>query len=52
MAAYVENDELIIDYQNKTNLMTIHELALKAVTTPTTQWQQPLQVKFLISARR
>jgi UDP-N-acetylmuramoylalanine--D-glutamate ligase len=29
MAAYVENDELIIDYPNKTNLMTIHELALK-----------------------
>ena len=29
MAAYVDNNELIIDYQNKTNLMTIHELALK-----------------------
>ncbi|MFH0843594.1 MAG: UDP-N-acetylmuramoyl-L-alanine--D-glutamate ligase [Bacteroidota bacterium] len=29
MAAYVENNELIIDYQNKTNLMTIHEMALK-----------------------
>ena len=29
MAAYVENNELIIDYPNKTNLMTIHELALK-----------------------
>ena len=29
MAAYVENDELIIDYPNKTKLMTIHELALK-----------------------
>jgi UDP-N-acetylmuramoylalanine--D-glutamate ligase len=29
MAAYVENGELILDYQNKTNLMTIHELALK-----------------------
>lgn len=29
MAAYVENDELIIDYQHKTNLMTIHDLALK-----------------------
>jgi UDP-N-acetylmuramoylalanine--D-glutamate ligase len=29
MAAYVENDDLIIDYPNKTNLMTIHELALK-----------------------
>ncbi len=29
MAAYIENDELIIDYQHKTNLMTIHDLALK-----------------------
>ena len=29
MAAYVENDELILDYPNKTKLMTIHELALK-----------------------
>jgi len=29
MAAYIENDELIIDYQNKTNLMTIHDFALK-----------------------
>ena len=29
MSAFVENDELIIDYHNKTNLMTIHELALK-----------------------
>ena len=29
MAAYIENDELIIDYQNKTKLMTIHEFALK-----------------------
>jgi UDP-N-acetylmuramoylalanine--D-glutamate ligase len=29
MAAYVDNKELIIDYPNKTNLMTIHELALK-----------------------
>ena len=30
MTAYMENDELIIDYQNKTTkLMTIHELALK-----------------------
>jgi UDP-N-acetylmuramoylalanine--D-glutamate ligase len=29
MAAHVENNELIIDYPNKTNLMTIHELALK-----------------------
>jgi UDP-N-acetylmuramoylalanine--D-glutamate ligase len=28
MAAYIENNELIIDYQNKTNLMTIHEFAL------------------------
>ena len=29
MTAYVENNDLIIDYPNKTNLMTIHELALK-----------------------
>ncbi len=29
MAAYVENDDLILDYPNKTKLMTIHELALK-----------------------
>jgi UDP-N-acetylmuramoylalanine--D-glutamate ligase len=29
MAAFIENDELIIDYQHKTNLMTIHDLALK-----------------------
>lgn len=30
MTAYIENKELIIDYQNKTtSLMTIHELALK-----------------------
>ena len=29
MVAYIENNELILDYQNKTNLMTIHELALK-----------------------
>jgi len=29
MAAYIENNELIIDYQNKINLMTIHEFALK-----------------------
>jgi len=29
MTAYIENGELIIDYQNKTKLMTIHELALK-----------------------
>jgi UDP-N-acetylmuramoylalanine--D-glutamate ligase len=29
MAAYIENNELIIDYQNKTKLMTIHEFALK-----------------------
>jgi UDP-N-acetylmuramoylalanine--D-glutamate ligase len=29
MAAYIEENELIIDYPNKTNLMTIHELALK-----------------------
>ena len=29
MVSYVENNELVIDYQHKTNLMTIHELALK-----------------------
>ncbi len=29
MVAYIEDNELIIDYQHKTNLMTIHELALK-----------------------
>jgi UDP-N-acetylmuramoylalanine--D-glutamate ligase len=29
MTAYVENDELIIDYQNKTKIMTIHDFALK-----------------------
>ena len=29
MAAYIDNNELIIDYPHKTNLMTIHELALK-----------------------
>ncbi len=29
MTAYIEDNELIIDYHNKTNLMTIHELALK-----------------------
>ncbi len=29
MAAYIENDEVIIDYHTKTNLMTIHDLALK-----------------------
>jgi len=29
MAAYIENNNLIIDYQHKTSLMTIHELALK-----------------------
>jgi UDP-N-acetylmuramoylalanine--D-glutamate ligase len=29
MAAYIENGNLIIDYQNKINLMTIHEFALK-----------------------
>jgi UDP-N-acetylmuramoylalanine--D-glutamate ligase len=29
MTAYIESNELIIDYPNKTNLMTIHELALK-----------------------
>jgi UDP-N-acetylmuramoylalanine--D-glutamate ligase len=29
MASYIENNKIIIDYQYKTNLMTIHELALK-----------------------
>lgn len=29
MTAYIDNNELIVDYQNKTKLMTIHELALK-----------------------
>jgi len=29
MTAYIENDELVIDYPNKTKLMTIHDLALK-----------------------
>ncbi len=29
MAAYIENNDLIIDYRTKTNLMTIHDLALK-----------------------
>jgi UDP-N-acetylmuramoylalanine--D-glutamate ligase len=29
MAAYIENNELVIDYLHKTNLMTIHEMALK-----------------------
>jgi UDP-N-acetylmuramoylalanine--D-glutamate ligase len=29
MTAYIDNKKLIIDYQHKTNLMTIHELALK-----------------------
>jgi UDP-N-acetylmuramoylalanine--D-glutamate ligase len=29
MTSYIENNEIIIDYQHKTNLMTIHELALK-----------------------
>jgi UDP-N-acetylmuramoylalanine--D-glutamate ligase len=29
MAAYLENNELIVDHEIKTNLMTIHELALK-----------------------
>jgi len=29
MAAYIENNKLIIDYQSKTNLMTIHEFALR-----------------------
>jgi UDP-N-acetylmuramoylalanine--D-glutamate ligase len=29
MAAYIENNEVIIDFHTKTNLMTIHDLALK-----------------------
>lgn len=29
MTGYVENEELIIDFPNKTSIMTIHELALK-----------------------
>ncbi len=29
MAAYVNNNEIVLDYPNKTKLMTIHELALK-----------------------
>jgi UDP-N-acetylmuramoylalanine--D-glutamate ligase len=29
MAAYIEKNELVIDYHTKTNLMTIHDLALK-----------------------
>ena len=29
MAAFIENNDLIIDYNTKTNLMTIHDLALK-----------------------
>lgn len=29
MAAYLDNNDLIVDYPNKTKLMTIHELALK-----------------------
>jgi UDP-N-acetylmuramoylalanine--D-glutamate ligase len=29
MTAYIENDELIIDFQNKISLMTIHDFALK-----------------------
>lgn len=29
MVAYIKKDELIIDYKHKTNLMTIHDLALK-----------------------
>jgi len=29
MTAYIDNKELFVDYQNKTKLMTIHELALK-----------------------
>ncbi len=29
MAAYIENGELVIDYPDKTKLMTLHEMALK-----------------------
>jgi UDP-N-acetylmuramoylalanine--D-glutamate ligase len=29
MTAYIDRNEIVIDYQNKSNLMTIHELALK-----------------------
>ncbi|HVN56879.1 MAG TPA: UDP-N-acetylmuramoyl-L-alanine--D-glutamate ligase [Bacteroidales bacterium] len=29
MTAYIENNDLIIDYKTKTSLMTIHDLALK-----------------------
>ena len=29
MTAYIENEELIIDFQNKISLMTIHDFALK-----------------------
>ncbi len=29
MTAYIDDSELIIDYKHKTNLMTIHDLALK-----------------------
>ena len=29
MSGYIENNDLIIDYHTKTNLMTIHDLALK-----------------------
>lgn len=29
MTAFIENDELIIDFPKKTNIMSIHELALK-----------------------
>jgi UDP-N-acetylmuramoylalanine--D-glutamate ligase len=29
MTAYIDNDELIIDFPNKTDIMTIHDLALK-----------------------
>ena len=29
MAAYISNNDLIIDYHKKTNLMTIHDLALR-----------------------
>ncbi len=29
MTSFIENNEIIIDYNQKTNLMTMHDLALK-----------------------
>ena len=31
MAAYLSNDDIVINFPNKTNLMTIHDLALKGL---------------------